>query len=148
MKSHPLLSLVNIALAILFGLFAWLQRNDIDPAIYYHPSVIDATLWFLFYLLIAALFVVILFRPLPRWILILAALACLIEMVRTGPGLYENLFGEDSFTMTQTSMSAEEPRVELSREFFGAVIALAGVGLLSWQNRRPKVDPHSAATMR
>jgi len=38
--------------------------------------------------------------------------------------------------MTQMSMSAEDPRVELSREFFGAVIALAGVGLIAWENRR------------
>lgn len=135
MNRRHFLFAFNIFLAILFGLFAWLQRNDIDPAIYDHPSVMDATLWCLFYLLIAALFIFILFRPLPRWILIVAALACLVEMVRTGPGLYENFFGEESFTMTQTSMSAEDPRVELSREFFGAVIALAGVGLLAWQNR-------------
>jgi hypothetical protein len=58
-------------------------------------------------------------------------------MVRTGPGLYENFFGEKEFTMTQASMSAKDPRVELSREFFGAVIALGGVGFLAWQNRRP-----------
>jgi hypothetical protein len=113
-----------------------MQRNDIDPAIYDHPSVIDAALWLVFYLAIGALFVAVGFRAIPRWILVVAALACLIEMVRTGPGLYENVFGEKDFTMTQMSMSAEDPRVELSREFFGAVIALAGIGLIAWENRR------------
>ena len=127
---------LNIVLALLFAVFAWFQRNDIDPAIYYHPSVIDAALWFLFYLLIAVLLVVILYRPLPRWLLIVAVVACLIEMGRTGPGLYDNLFGGDSFNMTQVSMSAADPRVELSREFFGALIALAGTGLLIFQNRK------------
>ena len=56
--------------------------------------------------------------------LLLAALACLAEMATTGPGLWENVVGDKAFTMTQASMSAEDPRVELSREFFGAVIAL------------------------
>lgn len=136
MRVSPLLASANLLAAILFAVFAWYQRNDIDPAIYDHPSVIDAALWLLFYLLIAILFVVILFRRLPRWLLIIGALACLIEMGRTGPGLYENIFGEKSFTMTQVSMSAEDPRVELSREFFGALIALAGVGFLFFQERR------------
>lgn len=136
MRISPPLVAVNVVLAILFSLFAWLQRNDIDPAIYYHPSVIDATAWLLFYLLIAALLIVILFRPLPRWLLIVAAVACFIEMGRSGPGLYANLFGDESFTMTQVSMSAADPRVELSREFFGALLALAGVGWLFYQNRR------------
>jgi hypothetical protein len=133
--SRPIIAL-NLVLALLFTVFAWYQRNDIDPAIYYHPSVIDAALWFLFYLLIAVLLVVILYRPLPRWLLVVAVLACLIEMGRTGPGLYDNLFGGDSFNMTQVSMSAADPRVELSREFFGALIALAGTGLLIFQNRK------------
>ena len=136
MRAKPLLLVVNLALAVLFGVFSWMQRNDIDPAIYDHPSVIDAALWLAFYLLIAVLFVVVCFRPVPRWLLIVAALACLVEMVRTGPGLYENLVGEKEFTMTQASMSSSDPRVELSREFFGAVIALAGVGVIAWQNRR------------
>jgi hypothetical protein len=35
-------------------------------------------------------------------------------------------------------MSAEDPRVELSREFFGALIALAAVFFQLWQSRRPK----------
>jgi len=133
--SRPIIAL-NLVLALLFTVFAWYQRNDIDPAIYHHPSVIDAALWLLFYLLIAVLLVVILYRPLPRWLLIVAVLACLIEMGRTGPGLYDNLFGGESFNMTQVSMSAADPRVELSREFFGALIALAGTGLLIFQNRK------------
>lgn len=140
MRVKPALLAVNLALAVLFGVFSWMQRNDLDPAIYDRPSVIDAALWLAFYLLIALLLVTTCFRALPRWILLVAALACLIEMVRTGPGLYENFFGEKEFTMTQSSMSAADPRVELSREFFGAMISLLGVGFLAWQSRRSSVN--------
>ena len=136
MKVRPPLLVLNFLLAALFAIFAWLQRNDIDPAIYDHPSVIDAALWFAFYLLIAVLFVVTCFRRVPGWILVLGAIACFIEMGRCAPGIYENLFGDKEFAMTQASMSAEDPRVELSREFFGAVIALLGVGFLAWQRGR------------
>ncbi len=135
MRVKPVLLVVNFALAGVFGVFSWMQRNDIDPAIYDHPSVLDAALWLVFYLLIGLMLVAVCFRPVPRWLLVVAALACLVEMVRTGPGLYENVFGEKSFTMTQASMSASDPRVELSREFFGALIALAGVGWIARQNR-------------
>lgn len=135
MRVKPALLAANLALAVLFGAFSWMQRNDLDPAIYDRPSVIDAALWLAFYLLISILFVAISFRQVPRWLLVVAAAACLAEMVRTGPGLYENLAGDREFTMTQASMSASDPRVELSREFFGAVIALAGVGAIAWQNR-------------
>lgn len=135
MKTHPLAALLHVALAAMFGLFAWLQVNDLDPKIYDHPSVLDAALWFAFYLLIAILFVMSLFRRIPVWLLLLAAIACCAEMAATGPGLYDNLFGERPFTMTQASMSADDPRVELSREFFGAVIALAGVVILAVRNR-------------
>ena len=58
----------------------------------------------------------------------------------TAPGLIENLFGENTFNMTQVSMSAEDPRVELSREFFGAFLALIGVAGLFLQQRRKKTD--------
>ena len=141
MRLSPPFVALHIVLAILFSVFAWFQRNDIDPAIYYHPSVIDAAAWLLFYLLIAVLLIASLFRPLPRWMLLLAALACLVEMGRSGPGLYANFFGEESFTMTQVSMSAADPRVDLSREFLGALLALAGVGLLFFQNRKRPALP-------
>lgn len=137
-QTSPLLTIVNIAAAILFAIFAYLQTNDIDPEIYYRSSSLDATLWFLFYALIAILFVVAIFRGIPRWLLIVAILACLVEMGTTFPGLLENLTGDAAFTMTGASMSAEDPRVELSREFFGAVIALAGVLGLFFQQKRSK----------
>jgi len=136
MKTSPALTGLNVILALLFGVFAWFQRNDIDPAVYYKPSGLDATLWFLFYTLIAALFVVAIFKRIPKWLLIISILFCLIEMAVTGPGLVENLFGDEEFNLTQVSMSAEDPRVELSREFFGALIALAGVFFLWIQQKR------------
>lgn len=126
---------VHLLLAAMFALFSALQVNDIDPAVYHDPSVIDAASWCAFYLLIAILFVASLARRVPQWLLLLAAIACIAEMATTGPGLWENVFGDKAFTMTQESMSAEDPRVELSREFFGAVIALAGVTIL-WRRER------------
>ena len=143
MKRSPFIIIAHSVAAILFAVFAWVQRNDIDPEIYHNPSSLDAALWLFFYGLIAVLFIIALFRRIPRWILILAVVASLVEMATTGPGLIQNLFGEDDFTMTQTSMSAEDPRVELTREFFGAVIALVGVLALwfSERRKRPAISP-------
>lgn len=127
MKFSLPIRVVTIIAGVLFLVFAWFQRNDIDPQIYHNPSSLDAALWLLFYLVIAVLLLVSLWKKVPVWLVGLGVVACLLEMVTTGPGLYQNLFGDEAFTMTQTSMSAEDPRVELSREFFGAVIALLGV---------------------
>ena len=135
------MKILNSLLAALFFLFAFFQKNDVDPGIYHNPSSLDAALWLLFYAIIGIGFIILYFRSLPRWFFILAILACLIEMALSGPGLWDNLFGEESFSMTQTSMSAADPRVELTREFFGAVIALAAVLFQLWQNKRSKNQP-------
>ncbi len=135
--SRAATTIVHLVLAAMFFLFAWLQANDLDPAIYDKPSALDAALWLAFYAVIGALFVASLFRSIPVWLLLLAAVACIAEMAATGPGLYENVFGGKDFTMTQASMSSEDPRVELSREFFGALIALAGVAVL-WRRERKR----------
>ena len=133
------MKILNSFLATLFFVFAWFQRNDIDPKIYDHPSSIDAALWFLFYAIVASAFILLAMgKKLPRWYFVLAVLACFAEMISSGPGLWENLFGERTFTMTQVSMSAEDPRVELTREFFGAVITFAAVLFQLWQNKRKK----------
>ena len=130
------MKIVNAIGVLLFVLFAWFQRNDIDPEIYYHASEIDSVLWFLFYLLIAGMFMMTIFRKVPIWLLALGVIACLVEMGLSGPGLWENVFGEAEFNMTQGGMSAGDPRVELSREFFGALIALVAVLFLWWQRKR------------
>lgn len=132
------MKILNYALAILFLIFASFQYNDVDPGIYHNPSSLDAALWFAFYLIIGVAFFVLNFRRLPVWYFPLAILACFVEMSISGPGLWQNLFGDESFNMTQGGMSAEDPRVELTREFFGALIALAAVLFQLRQNRRLK----------
>ena len=139
------LKTLNVLACLLFTVFSCVQYNDIDPDTYYHPSSLDAALWLGFYALIAVLFVGILFVRVPNGIFLLTALACLIELGRTAPGLWENLFGEKDFTMMATSMSGSDPRVELSREFFGALIALAAVGLLWWERSKFARPPASSA---
>lgn len=131
---------LNIILAGLFFVFAWFQRNDIDPEIYSSPSfdspTLDSALWFLFYAIIGLGFLLLIKKSIPIWYFILAIIACLAEMYLSGPGLWENLFGKKSFTMTGESMSGTDPRVELTREFFGAVLALAGVLFQWWQSKK------------
>ena len=133
---HPLLNrsgiAVNMVLAVLFAVAAFVQVNDTDPAIYHRASVIDAWTWLIFYAIVAGMLVFSCFRRVPIVLLILAGGFCLYELVATAPGVMENLKGEN-FDMTQTSMSAENPEVELSREFFGALLALTSVGYLYWQ---------------
>jgi len=131
------LRIFNCIAVLLFATFAFYQYNDIDRVKYHKPSVLDSALWLTFYALIAVLFALSLFRKAaPGWLLLIGALASLIEMGRTGGGVWENLFGGQEFTMMGASMSATDPRVELSREFFGALIALAGVALLWWESRK------------
>jgi len=130
----------NLILAALFFVFAWFQRNDIDPEIYSKPSfdnpTLDSLLWFLFYAVIGCAFLVLIKRRLPIWYFALAVAACFAEMLYSGPGLWDNLFGEKAFTMTGVSMSGTDPRVELSREFFGALLALLAVAFQYWQTKR------------
>ncbi len=134
---------INIILAALFFVFAWFQRNDIDPDIYSSPSfdnpTLDSALWFLFYAIIGFAFLYLIKKSLPFWYFILAIIACLFEMYLSGPGLWENLTGDKPFTMTGESMSGTDPRVELTREFFGALIALAAVLFQWWQNKKIKL---------
>ena len=113
------------------------DKTGNEHSTYYKPSVLDAALWAGFYAFVAVLFALSLSgRIIPRWVLLAGALACFVQMGRTDWGLWDNLFGEKEFTMMGTSMTSADPRVELSREFFGALIALLGVVVLWWQGRK------------
>ena len=128
--------ITNGIVALLFFLFAGFQLNDVDPEVYHNPSKMDAAIWLLFYFFIGVMLIAVIFRKIPGWILLIGVIACVVQMAISGPGLYQNLFGSESFNMTQSSMSAKDPRVELSREFFGAVIAMLGVVWIWWQRRK------------
>ena len=122
---------------VIFGFFAFVQYNDTDPAVYHEPSVRDAWMWLLFYVFISALCLLGAFRRVPKPALVVAAILCLALMAMTGPGLYENLFKQEEFTLTGSQMAPTRSHIELSREFLGVTIALAAVGLLWWQRRLP-----------
>ena len=141
MRSSVGVRIINLTGLLGFGLCAWVQRNDLDPEIYHRPSELDALAWLVFYAVVAGCFLAALIRPVPRWLLGLVAVGAGAFLVRSAPGLWENLTGGARFTMTQTSMSASDPRVELSREFFGALLALAGTAWLWWQQRKTRPAP-------
>jgi len=132
-----LIPALNVVGILIFALFAWLQREDDNAAVYADASKLDALLWIGFYALIALLFALALFRRFPWPLYLLTAGFCLYQMVVTGPGLWENLFGAKEATILKDSMNPDDPRVELSREFFGALIALVAAGLLWLQRRKP-----------
>jgi hypothetical protein len=140
MHSRPsiLRTILNALGTVAFAFFAWLQREDDNPDIYVDPSRVDISLWMAFYGMVACLFAAatIRRRP-PGWCFLLVALLGIYHLSGTLPGLLENLRG--GLDIAQHSMSPERAEVELSREFFGTLIALAATILIRRQftNRQP-----------
>jgi len=135
MKLPLSMRIVNIVGCLMFAVFAWVQHNDHDPGVYHEASGFDAWMWLMFHASIAVLLGLGLFRPISVWLLVLVGAACCLELARTAPGMWENVFGGREFVLTQAGMSAADPRVELSREFLGALIASSVVGILCWERR-------------
>ncbi|WP_282134123.1 transmembrane 220 family protein [Seonamhaeicola maritimus] len=106
---------INIILGIIFILFAVMQIND--------P---DGWLWFVIYIVVAAICLYSIFKSIPKpalWIIILALLAycgfhfsLFMDYLQTDNK--EELFGE---------MVYEKPYLEGTREFLGLLIAAFGV---------------------
>jgi hypothetical protein len=135
----------NLLGTLLFAYFAWLQREDDNPEIYSNPSVADVWTWIAFYGMVSLLFLLAAARKFPGWLLAVAAAFGVFEMAATGPGVWRNVAG-GGFTMTKEAMNPGHAEVEQSREFFGAALALAGVGFLAWQGRRRRdAGPEGAA---
>ena len=126
---------INIILTLIFVLFAWVQREDDNPDVYVNPSTFDVVVWVTFYAAIALGFALACFSIRPRLFYILTLIFGLVLLVMTGPGLIDNLFGDKQFEMMKNSMNPENPRVELTREFFGALIAMGAIIFLWLQPR-------------
>jgi MFS superfamily sulfate permease-like transporter len=117
------MKIANWLLALYFFLSAALQYNDPDPL----P-------WMALYGGIALLFAwAALGRRLPRWTAWLALAASVLWAAALLPDFIRWVrLGMPSIVGT---MKAENPWVELTREFLGLVLAAAGAGFLVWQGR-------------
>ena len=110
-------------IAILFLLFALVQYNDPDPAI-----------WILLYGGVAVHFAMAALGRIYRPVLWIWLAGSLVWMVFLSPDFFNWLrMGMPSIVK---SMKAETPWVELAREFLGLVIVAVACGWLLWRTRR------------
>ncbi len=121
---------------VVFGYFAWLQLDDANPQMYHQASAVDAFLWLAFYLSLAIVCALALAGWTRPWMPLLVAGFCLIQLAITTAGVIDNVSQGGGFTLAGSQMAPDRPRVELSREFFGALAGLAGMGMVWWQVRR------------
>ena len=109
-------------LAALFALFALVQYNDPDPV-----------RWILLYGGVSAQFGLAALGKASRavsWLLLAVSLAWAATLL---PDFINWIkMGEPSIV---SSMKAEEPWIELTREFLGLLVAAAGCGFLIWKTR-------------
>lgn len=98
--------------ALLLFVFAYLQINDPDPII-----------WVSFYVICAAVPLLLLFNIYDRRIFWVAAGLCLLHLGIAAPGIYDYVAHHLNQSIIQ-DMSPERPYIEESREFLGTVIAL------------------------
>ncbi len=107
-------------LAVVFALFAAVQYNDPDPL-----------RWMLLYGLVALHFTTAALGKMNRYAEWLTLAAAAIWAATLFPDFMNWIrMGEPSIV---GSMKAEEPWIELTREFFGLVLAALACGFLLWK---------------
>ena len=125
--------IINILGVITFLIFAWLQLDDDNPEIYTEPSMLDVWSWVIFYGMIALAYLAACFRKYPKWLYVASIIFAIYFIAVSAPGLIDNLTS-GSFEMTKGAMNPENPQVETTREFLGALIALLATLFLFWQS--------------
>jgi len=109
-------------LAVIFALFAAVQYNDPDPI-----------QWILLYGLVAVHFMLAALGRMNRLAVWLTLAAAAIWAATLLPDFMNWIrMGEPSIVET---MKAEQPWIELTREFLGLVLAALACGFLLWKNR-------------
>ena len=124
------MKVLNLLLAVLFLVFAFVQINDPDPA-----------LWILIYGLMAVACVLAAFgRYYPKIISVLLILYLAYGFFYI-PGVVEWLGSEDKSMLFDDIAKMQYPYIEESREFLGLFICVIVLvmHLLTWQSRRNKV---------
>ncbi len=118
-----MMRIVCFILAAIAILFAAFQYNDPDPWTWiglYGAAGIS--------LLLAG------FRITSRWLAWLTAVAALVLAARSAPGVWQYLTNHDGQTLAN-AMSKEHPYIEETREFGGAIIAMAMALIAVWTGK-------------
>ena len=123
-RLKPWKKALNITLAVLFALFAYVQLNDPDPVV-----------WFSAYFVVGLLALISAFRPLPMLLLYGVFAALVLYSGLHFPYLIEWLFSEEPGDLFG-EMTDEKYYVEGTREFLGLLIAIFAVVYLMAQNRK------------
>ena len=116
------MKITNIILGILFFLFAIVQYNDPDP-----------WLWIGLYSLVAIISLLAARGQYISWLILGGLAICLIWLFMLLPD-FVNWIKEGMPSITG-SMKAEEPHIELTREFLGLVICMAAL-IFHWVKSR------------
>ena len=103
--------ILNIALAVIFTLFAIVQFNDPDP--YF---------WVVIYLAVAVISGFAIWQKYSRLALIFLMIICLGGSIYYFPGLVE-LFSDHQIGDLTKTMKAEKPFIEESRESLGLLLS-------------------------
>ena len=122
------LTILNAALALTFLLFALVQLNDPDPAI-----------WFSIYLLTAVFCAVSIFRMIPPVLLFGFGLVVLFYASMHLEYAIEWIFSEDKSELFG-EMREDKYYLEGTREFLGLLIALAAILFLIKQQKVPRSE--------
>lgn len=106
--------ILNFILAVMFLLFAFLQVNDPDPAI-----------WILVYGSMAVLCVLAAFEFYPRKVIVALGIVFILYSVYFIPGVQEWLEHDNKSQLFDEIAKMEHVYIEESREFLGLMICLA-----------------------
>jgi FtsH-binding integral membrane protein len=110
-------------LAAVFAAFAALNLNDPDPE-----------LWVTVYAVVAGVFLLAAFGRTDRRVSGLVALLLAVWMATMAQGMLE--WARMGFPTITGSMKAEEPHIEVVREFLGLLIAVLALSGLALTTRR------------
>ena len=117
---------LNITLAVLFFLFAYVQLNDPDPVV-----------WFSIYFVVGLLALISAFRPLPMILLYTVFAGLVLYSGLHFPYLIEWLVSEEPGDLFG-EMTDDKYYIEGTREFLGLLIAIGAVVYLMVQNKSRK----------
>jgi hypothetical protein len=108
------MKVVNLLLAVIFLLFAFVQINDPDPV-----------LWILIYGVMAVLCILAAFKVFVKPVYWVLVIAFIVYMIILWPGVREWLSQPELSVLFDDGLKMQHPYIEESREFLGLFICVA-----------------------